>query len=561
MSISGLIDRLDDWINPIVVKELRQAVKSRLVTSVLLLFLGVQLVILGWFLAFRELNYGYRDMSFGGDPMNWSVGKEIFSVLQAILLGACMVLIPTYASLRMSGERSDTNVDLLFISTLRPTSIIAGKFFSALVLAMLVFSCCAPFMTFTYLLRGIDIPSILFVLCVDLLAILLSTQLGLFLASIPATRGFKVVLFFLAFLGLCWIYGALVVGTTEALRWGVPGDLESEFWAILGVVALAILFLTGLFFCWSVALISPPSANRALIGRLFLVGMWLLLGVACLCLGLYRGPAGLDHTSLSVWTGCSVVFFCLQFLISINERDSWGPRVVRAIPRWLLLRPLAFLFYSGSAGGVFLSVICVALTLLLSWEWSVMFPITGYLTPGDTARTVFAALALYVFCYGMSAVLVRAYLLKDQIRPLFTWVVALLMLGLGTAVPWLLAFLMYSNNAFNYRGLSWWLLPNPFVGVYEVGVGYRGIGGDFPVLCFVFLLCWAGGLVCLSIPWVGRQIDRFHPPAPGLRSKAPVATGEPPMPEIAPEALAAMDGDSSPSPEIPTAIIARPGER
>ena len=41
----------------------------------------------------------------------------------------------------------------------------------------------------------------------------------------------------------------------------------------------------------------------------------------------------------------------IQLLISINERDSWGPRVARAIPRSQLLRPLAFLFYSGAAGG------------------------------------------------------------------------------------------------------------------------------------------------------------------------------------------------------------------
>ncbi len=55
MTLTGIIDRLDDWINPIVVKELRQAVKSRLVTVVLLLFLGVQLLIVTVFLIFEQL--------------------------------------------------------------------------------------------------------------------------------------------------------------------------------------------------------------------------------------------------------------------------------------------------------------------------------------------------------------------------------------------------------------------------------------------------------------------------------------------------------------------------
>ena len=39
MSVSAYLNRLDDWINPIVVKELRQAVKSRLVVVILMVFL------------------------------------------------------------------------------------------------------------------------------------------------------------------------------------------------------------------------------------------------------------------------------------------------------------------------------------------------------------------------------------------------------------------------------------------------------------------------------------------------------------------------------------------
>ena len=52
------------------------------------------------------------------------------------------------------------NVDLLFISTLKPRAIMAGKLQSAVILVLMVFSACAPFMTFTYLLRGLDMPTI-----------------------------------------------------------------------------------------------------------------------------------------------------------------------------------------------------------------------------------------------------------------------------------------------------------------------------------------------------------------------------------------------------------------
>jgi hypothetical protein len=519
MSVSGVIDRLDDWINPIVIKELRQAVKSRLVTAVLLLFLGVQMLIVALTLGWQAL-----DTTSTRDPMDWNTGNQIFLVLQAILLGTCMVLIPAYASVRMSGERSDTNVDLLFISTLRPTSIVAGKFFSALVLAMLVYSCCAPFMTFTYLLRGIDMPSILFVLGVDLLAVLLSTQIGLFLASIPAPRAFKVFIFFIAFIMLCYIYAALVALTSELVHEGVASMPDSRFWAVMGVSTLAVLFSTGLLFCWSVALISPPSANRAPLGRIFLVVMWLILGVSCAVLSLDSWRTGGHHGPMMVWTACSVLLFCIQFTISINERDSWGPRVARTIPRWRILRPLAFLFYSGSAGGVLLSVLCVTLTLFASWGWRTLYPTFTAADDSDELRRIFAALALYFFCYGMSAVLIRSYLLADKIHSLFTWVVGLLLVGLGSSLPWIAAFCIYFDDFGRHDvELHWWALTNPFAAIYEMTEVSSSHGlfevGDFTTVCFLFLGGWALLLSLLSLHWGVQQILRFHPPA-SRRGKA-----------------------------------------
>ena len=519
MRISAWIDRLDDWINPIVVKELRQAVKSRLIAAMLLLFLALQLLIVALFLGLQEIRTG--------DSMNSRAGNELFTMLQAIMLGTCMVLIPTYAAVRLSGERSDSNVDLLFISTLRPTSIIAGKFFSALVLAMLVFSCCAPFMTFAYLLRGIDIPTIFFVLGIDLLAVLLSTQAALFVAAIPATRAFKVFLFFFGFLGLCWIFAGMVAGTSELIRGGVSSEMPGEFWAVMGTLALASLFTTGLLFCWSVSLISPPSANRALVGRLFLVGSWLILGAACLGLSRYFWAPGLRDVPISIWMGCSIGFLSLQFLISINERDSWGPRVTRTIPRWWPLRFLAFLFYSGAAGGTCLSVICMAATLGLDWWWHERIPTLGFHSEVENVWRVFAALALYVFCYGTSAVLIRFYLLSERVRSVFTWVLVLMLVAVGCTLPWSVGFLVYGSRFARYGELPWWLLANPFGAIYEVG---SERADTFTEICFLFLAAWALIILVLSIPWGVQQFVRFHPPARRPRSKAELQGGPPPSP-------------------------------
>src|SRR5688572_32707088 len=102
MNLMAIIDRLDDKLNPIVVKELRQAVKSRMVVGILVLFLGLQLFLLGFFLLIREVR---------GETstIDWSAGYDVFRIQQGILLVTIMILVPAYACIRLANERTDHN--------------------------------------------------------------------------------------------------------------------------------------------------------------------------------------------------------------------------------------------------------------------------------------------------------------------------------------------------------------------------------------------------------------------------------------------------------------------
>src|SRR6478672_1055630 len=221
MKIATLIDRFDDWINPIVVKELRQAVKSRVVIVLLLVFLALQLFIVGMALLFRQAR------TFDGDA-DWTAGRDVFVWIQGVLAFTLILLVPAYACIRLAAERSDQNVDLLFISTLKPHSIVAGKFFAAFMLGVLIFSCCAPFMTFMYLLRGLDIPTILFILAIDLLGLLFATMTTMLLASITGGLVVKVIVIFLGYafylipLTVYTIAGCTAIVELAAIDWDSP---------------------------------------------------------------------------------------------------------------------------------------------------------------------------------------------------------------------------------------------------------------------------------------------------------------------------------------------------
>jgi hypothetical protein len=509
MSSAGFLVGIDDRLNPIVVKELRQAVKSRVVIAVLLLFLILQLGILMIYLVMTEIRQA--------NAADVYAGRTIFQILQGILLGTCMVLIPAYAGVRLAAERSDTNVDLLFISTLRPRAIIAGKFQAAVVLILLIFSACAPFMTFTYLLRGIDIPSILIVLAMDFLAVLLGTQLAIFLGAVSTNWGIKILLGLIGLGCLCWLFGGTMASGVGLLESGIGFAFDSlNFWLIAGAIVTVVASVIGLLFTWSVAIVSPPSANRALPVRLYLLGAWLVTGgVAILLTWKFRSPI-----PLMVWMISVTVLFCLQILSAINEREQWGVRVARTIPRRWWLRGPAFLFYSGAVGGVLFAILLIASSIGLSsyllWNGHEFFNFLSYF---DVERIyqriimVMVLIALYVFNYCLTAVFLRGVLFHGTLKPLFNWVLALVLGLMGIAAPYVILFL-FDNDQLRFGQIDpWWLITNPFATIFEYSTEWRrGTETNFRTGSLIFLIGWAALATVLCMPWAMRQVRRFRPP-------------------------------------------------
>ena len=107
-SITHILEYIGNSLNPIVIKELRQAVQGKFLAAVLLIFLGIQLLTVGLFLTNESVSWSF------------DAGRNIFKTLASMLLVICLILVPAYTGLRLAIERSDANVDLLFITTLRP---------------------------------------------------------------------------------------------------------------------------------------------------------------------------------------------------------------------------------------------------------------------------------------------------------------------------------------------------------------------------------------------------------------------------------------------------------
>ena len=483
-SMSNVIEQMNDRLNPIVVKELRQAVQGKFLIVVVICFLCLQLLTMGIFLITDE-----------SIAVSFDAGLNIFRVLLSILFGTCVLFVPAYTGLRLATERADADVDLLFITTLRPRSIIWGKFLAGLVLTVLLYSACMPFMAFTYLLRGIDLPSIFVLLALDFIVVAGGIQCAILIGCLPANRVFRVIL------GVGWliiifaVFQFITFFSLSLLQFGIGSQLDSwKFWrGALGVLASG-LALIGIFALLSIALISPFSTNRALPVRIFITAVWLLTGI-----GTAIWSMGInDFTPIAVWAVLHIFLHSIGLFIAISERECLGWRVRRTIPRRRLLRPVAFLFYSGAAGGVAWSSIIIALTLLSMVEWLIIFP---HMDTGSETESIgaLAVLGLYTFSYVLAASLIRRNFLDDRVASAYTWVIALVLLGITTTIIPLGLFFLYGE---------WeeeWLVASPLGSI---------LFADSEVLPFSLIIASFCAVFtgALSLPWFVRQFDDFRPP-------------------------------------------------
>ena len=94
----------------------------------------------------------------------------------------------------------------MFITTIHPRAVIWGKLLATVILATLIYSACMPFMMLSFMIRGVDLPSIALLLVVGFCVITLMIQLGIFAATISTALGFRVLLALMLLTGAVHIH-------------------------------------------------------------------------------------------------------------------------------------------------------------------------------------------------------------------------------------------------------------------------------------------------------------------------------------------------------------------
>ena len=503
------LEDISDRLNPILVKETRQALKSRqfIVTFLLMLIASWLISVFGTLAAGDSLEFG-------------SAGRGLFTSYFVVLALAIFVVVPYSAYRGLLNERDQTTLELLNITSLSPRQLVWGKLWSAMAQVFIFYSAIAPFIAFTSMLQGFDVALVAFSLGISILVTLSLTMLTLMLASIPQSKHLQGLMTGAIFLGLLFVISMIFSAVPAMLMATLPID-ETDFWVATSAIVVAGLSFFFLFTQIATAHLTFDADNRSTGIRvactLQFVLYWSVIAFAELMLGRsYFGGSG----AAAVFAAWCLIHTGVCGFFAATESDFVSRRVRRGIPKTIFLRFLATPFLPGGHRGflylmLHLTLIPVIVQLLFSdsfatgkWEgwWTVTF-------------------ALYVVAFvGLGSAFGRALRrVSAEVRPMHVRVIIFIMFAFGTIIP-------YMPLLFGTREYEWMYkilrVLNP-IAMLEL-VSRTNYGNDLATGELIALGAAAalGFLLNVRPMFVGLAEVLRQPVSATSRAKSPAETSE-----------------------------------
>ena len=387
-----------DWLSPMLVKELRQGMRTRLfVGSFILLQISMTLnVIVGLLVAADQ-----RDPSF-------STG-----IFWAIVAIPVMFILPLSGLGAVSNEMNANTLELVFLTRLSAWRIVAGKWFALVAQAVLLICAVLPYAVLRYFVGGVNVTEELITLALMLAAsaVLCSVTVGISPYQTRLTRALLVI-------GLVFFAWAIVPALVFA-RFSTFGFSSAHFTWGLGI-ALAVCALLFLFLMLEIGAsrIAPPAENHSAKKRGFTFASFLLALLFSVVL-----PDSKMITSLAMLLALPV---CIDALC---EQPRWIPSIFRPFARrGLVGRLLGRFAYPGWPSGVAFTIVMLGAFAALMVKQQMLDYGGAYLTyislcgalllPAALIRLLFPrtqkALALFIGFQAISVALTILALLIDQ---------------------------------------------------------------------------------------------------------------------------------------------------
>lgn len=423
-TIENSLELGGERLNPILVKEARQALKSKqfVITFTLLLLAGWVWSMLGVALLSPGVYYAPG-------------GRFMLSGYFIILTIPVLVIVPFSAFRSLAAEREDGTFELLSITALSSRQIVTGKLGSAVLQMLVYYSALAPCIAFTYLLRGIDIVTIVFLLFWTLVASVLLASVGLVVATVTRARHWQVLLSVLLLVALCivtliWTTSFVsVITDTQATAFD-----DADFWLAMACIMTFCISHAIMFILIAAAQISFASDNRSTRLRvMLLIQQTLWLGWMMFFWIRFE-----EEAFLYVLVSVAAIYWALAGACLMGEAAILSPRVKRSLPQSFLGRMCFTWFNPGSGTGYTFTVANLLTLLIVTVAAGLTAEMEGFAAArGNLDWLLFATLAVaYVVLYlGVGRLLVLLLRQLGRVTMLLTFLVNVFLAVVGVAIP------------------------------------------------------------------------------------------------------------------------------
>ncbi len=336
--IGRWIDRLfAPWnarLNPILVKEVRQALRGRYFTIVFWIMVALATVI-GCMLLVEQ---GRK-----GDPDG---GIVFFLAMYSCLSVAVHVFVPFSAFLSVGAEWDENTYDLLVLSNLGPYQIVFGKLLSACVQTLLFYCAFGPFLVFAFLLRGLDLLGAAWILGGTLVTSFGLISLALCFSSLVRHRFARVLMMALLAAALIWCTGGSILFSTTLFE---ERFLHTPEFPPAALTVLSAAAFVGFFsLAFAATRFMHVEENRSTLLRV-LTTVLTLAGLGWMA---YFYLTFKEPEILGVIGTMTLVAITLLGTTFVAEPEALGRRVRRQVPRNPVLALASLPFFPGGARGV-----------------------------------------------------------------------------------------------------------------------------------------------------------------------------------------------------------------
>ena len=360
----GAIFDFPEKFSPMLVKEIRQGLRSASYTG---LFIAMQIILV---IIFSFILYA-KSLTTS------DFGENVSGALFTIYAVTICILQPLRGMSAIHQEISRDTLDLVLLTRLSAWKIVYGKWVSLMGQSFLFTVSLFPYLIVRYFLGGMDLleETTLFYLIFIMAGVVTAISVGL--SAVPT-----LALRFIITGGLITSSSMLISTIAAAV---ISQDVflgfffSAEPWVILGVTSLVITivasYLIWIFLDFGATMIAPISENRATLRRLLYIAISLF---GCLCLYLVNEPTPPGHKGFGYREPVQFVIqmimfglFIPFFVTTVTERYFIVPKVCRQLHKNKFLKPVRYLFYPGWASGYAFLSLCILfhLGLMLTLEF------------------------------------------------------------------------------------------------------------------------------------------------------------------------------------------------